>query len=56
MYSIYFILTMVDADNHYLSKQNSMETFDEYFNNNENRITDKLMVLYRSKFFLPCDT
>ena len=54
MYSIYFILTMVDADNHKLSTENSITTFDKYFNNSDNRISGKLMILYRSKFFLPC--
>ena len=37
---------MVDADNHKLSTENSIKTFDKYFNNSENRISDKLMILY----------
>ena len=58
MYSIYFILTMVDADNMKNSSMNSIETFDKYFNNDDGTIiTDKLMLLYRSKFFLnTCDS
>ena len=57
MYSIYFILTMVDADNMKNSSMNFIETFDKYFNNDDGTvITDKLMLLYRSKFFLDtCD-
>jgi len=55
MYSIYFILTMVDADNHSSSSENSIKVFDKYFNTQTNRISDKLMILYRSRFFLPCN-
>ena len=57
MFSIYFILTMVDADNSKNSSMNSIEMFDKYFNNDDGtRISDKLMLLYRSNFFLEtCD-
>ena len=49
MYSIYFILTMVDADE---SKDtNSINTFNKYFNSTDRTISDKLMVLYRTQFF-----
>lgn len=51
MYSIYFILTMLDADKHEDTNTDCITVFDEYFNNNNNRITDKLMVLYRTKLF-----
>tara|TARA_B100001173_G_scaffold308827_2_gene319875 strand:- start:1926 stop:2957 length:1032 start_codon:yes stop_codon:yes gene_type:complete len=49
MYSIYFILTMLDADES--KKYNSLKVFDTYFNSSEKTITDKLMVLYRTKLF-----
>jgi len=48
-YSIYFILTMLDADE---SKEfNSLDMFDTYFNSSEKTVSDKLMVLYRTKIF-----
>ena len=54
MYSIYFILTMLDADES--NKYNSIQIFDKFFNDSEKRITDKLMVLYRTKLFrTDCD-
>ena len=49
MYSIYFILTMLDSDES--GKYNSLTVFDKYFNSSEKTITDKLMVLYRTKLF-----
>ena len=49
MYSIYFILTMLDADES--KKYNSLQMFNTYFNSSEKTITDKLMVLYRTKLF-----
>lgn len=49
MYSIYFILTMLDADQS--NKYTSLQMFDTYFNSNQKTITDKLMVLYRTKLF-----
>ena len=49
MYSIYFILTMLDSDES--NKYSSLKVFDIYFNNSEKTITDKLMVLYRTKLF-----
>lgn len=49
MYSIYFILTMLDADES--KKYNSLQMFDTYFNSSQKTITDKLMVLYRTKLF-----
>jgi len=48
MYSIYFILTMLDADQNNFS---SLKAFDIYFNNSGKTVTDKLMVLYRTKLF-----
>ena len=52
MYSIYFILTMLDADQNNFS---SLKAFDIYFNNSGKTVTDKLMVLYRTKLFRECD-
>tara|TARA_B110001452_G_scaffold267267_1_gene276498 strand:- start:2384 stop:3457 length:1074 start_codon:yes stop_codon:yes gene_type:complete len=49
MYSIYFILTMLDADES--EKFNSLDIFDTYFNSSEKTVSDKLMVLYRTKIF-----
>jgi hypothetical protein len=49
MYSIYFILTMLDADQS--KKYSSLQIFDTYFNSSQKTITDKLMVLYRTKLF-----
>jgi len=49
MYSIYFILTMLDADES--KKFNSLYMFDNYFNSSEKTVSDKLMVLYRTKIF-----
>ena len=49
MYSIYFILTMLDADES--NNYDSMKMFNTYFNSSEKTITDKLMVLYRTKLF-----
>ena len=44
----------IDILNQIKAVKNSITTFDKYFNNSDNRISDKLMILYRSKFFLPC--
>jgi len=49
MYSIYFILTMLDADQS--KKYSSEQIFDTYFNSSEKTISDKLMVLYRTQLF-----
>ncbi len=51
MYSIYFILTMIDAD--YTKGYSSLGIFDEYFDNKEKKISDNLMLLYRTKLFEP---
>tara|TARA_Y100000768_G_scaffold388830_1_gene387644 strand:- start:5574 stop:6617 length:1044 start_codon:yes stop_codon:yes gene_type:complete len=54
MYSIYFILAMLDADQSNFT--NASEAFDNYFNSSGKTVTDKLMVLYRTKLFRsPCD-
>lgn len=50
MYSIYFILSMVDADN--TTGYSSIKIFDEYFNNKDKIIEDQLMLDYRFKLFL----
>jgi len=52
MYSIYFILTMLDADK---NNFNSLKAFDMYFNNSTRTVKDKLMVLYRTKLFRECN-
>ena len=49
MYSIYFILTMLDSDES--KDHNSLETFNKYFNSTDKTISDKLMVLYRTQLF-----
>jgi len=49
MYSIYFILTMLDADES--KNYNSLDMFDKFFNSSEKTVSDKLMVLYRTKIF-----
>ncbi len=49
MYSIYFILTMLDADES--KKYDSLYMFDKFFNSSEKTVSDKLMVLYRTKLF-----
>lgn len=51
MYSIYFILTMLDADFSSNKKYNGIKFFDKYFDNDSYTIHDKLMILYRTKFF-----
>lgn len=48
MYSIYFILCMVDSDK---NNNNCLNTFNKYFNNEKFTIHDKLMILYRTKLF-----
>ena len=40
---------MLDSDES--GKYNSLSVFDKYFNSSEKTITDKLMVLYRTKLF-----
>ena len=40
---------MLDADES--KKFNSLHIFDNYFNSSEKTVSDKLMVLYRTKIF-----
>ena len=51
MYSLYFILTMMDSEK--TDNYNCISCFKEYFNNkiNKKKIEDKTMILYRSKLF-----
>ena len=49
MYSIYFILTMIDAD--YTKGYSSLDIFDKYFNHKKRKISDNLMLLYRTELF-----
>lgn len=51
MYSIYFVLTMIDAD--YTKGYSALNIFDEYFNHENRQIPDDLMLKMRSEFFNP---
>lgn len=51
MYSIYFILTMLDAEFHKKRSYTAIKFFDKYFNNTNITIPDKVMILYRTKLF-----
>lgn len=51
MYSIYFILTMIDAELHSNKSYSALRFFDKYFNNQSFTIHDNLMILYRTKLF-----
>ena len=51
MYSIYFILTMLDADLSSNKNYNAIKFFNKYFDNSDFTIKDKLMILYRTKLF-----
>jgi hypothetical protein len=53
MYSIYFILTMIDAELHPNKSYSANYFFDTYFNNKNYTIYDNLMILYRTKLFDP---
>lgn len=52
IYSIYFILSMLDADE---LNNNGGDIFDKYFNNPEFKISDKKMLDKRFKYFRPND-
>ena len=49
-HSLYFILTMLDAEFHKNKNYSALGFFDKYFNNTTT-IPDKVMVLYRTKLF-----
>lgn len=50
MYSIYFLLTMLDAELSENKKHTALKFFDKYFDSNTT-IPDKIMILYRTKLF-----
>jgi len=52
IYSIYFILSLLDADE---NGNNGSSVFDQYFNNPLFKITDSNMVQQRFKYFRPND-